>query len=276
MQSCRATQILKDLSSTALIAAIESNRIAFSLNLGRLPRVKLHSSAESDWFITNASFAMANQVARTQFTGGDIAAKIEETLSHFKARGVPMIWWVGPMMHPANLATLLEAHGLTGACDIPGMAADLRSLHETPAPRGLTVERVDNAESLAKWIAIIHEVFHFPDSMCDLHFQAYAHWNLARHCSWYHYLGWLDGEPVAVSSLLLAAGVAGIWAVATVPDARGKGIGAEMTLAPLREARALGYRVGILNSSPMGFDLYRKLGFQEYCKVGFYSWDAER
>jgi predicted acetyltransferase len=64
--------------------------------------------------------------------------------------------------------------------------------------------------------------------------------------------------------------VAGIYCVATTPEARGKGIGAEMTLVPLLEARAMGYKIGILQSSKMGEGVYRRLGFGEYGRLASY------
>ena len=77
---------------------------------------------------------------------------------------------------------------------------------------------------------------------------------------------------MATASLFLAAGVAGIYFVCTVPSARRQGIGAAITLAALTEAQALGYRIAVLSSSSMGYGIYRRLGFAEYCRIGIYTW----
>jgi len=70
----------------------------------------------------------------------------------------------------------------------------------------------------------------------------------------------------------MAAGVAGIYNVGTVPEARGKGIGAAITLAPLLEARSRGYKIAILHASELGYSVYRRLGFQDYCQMNIYVW----
>jgi GNAT superfamily N-acetyltransferase len=60
--------------------------------------------------------------------------------------------------------------------------------------------------------------------------------------------------------------------VCTVEPARRRGIGTAITLAALREAWDLGYTVGVLGSSEMGYPVYRRLGFVEYCRIGLYGW----
>jgi GNAT superfamily N-acetyltransferase len=87
-----------------------------------------------------------------------------------------------------------------------------------------------------------------------------------------NYLGYLEGVPVATSMVCLDGSVAGLWWVSTLPMARGKGIGTEMTLYPIREARQQGYRVGVLLATEMGYPLYKKLGYDDYYKTKTYVW----
>ena len=82
----------------------------------------------------------------------------------------------------------------------------------------------------------------------------------------------MAGEPVATATSFFAAGVAGVYCVSTVEPARRQGIGAAVTLAALREARDLGWSIGVLGSSEMGYGVYRRLGFREYCRIGLYEW----
>lgn len=88
------------------------------------------------------------------------------------------------------------------------------------------------------------------------------------------YVGYLGETPVGTALLFLGADVAGLYSVATVPEARRRGIGQAMTLQPLLDVRAMGYQIGTLNASEMGFGIYARLGFQEYCRLGRYLWSG--
>ena len=90
-----------------------------------------------------------------------------------------------------------------------------------------------------------------------------------------YYLARLDGAPVATSAMTLVAGVAGLYAVGTMEHARGRGIGAAMTLLPLLAARDLGYRIGILQASAMGYPIYARLRLQRTLPLPRLSVGAE-
>ncbi len=86
------------------------------------------------------------------------------------------------------------------------------------------------------------------------------------------FLAYYDGNPVASSLVFYEAGVAGIYSVTTLEEARGKGIGTAITLAPLNEAKKLGYEIAILQSSDMALNMYKHMGFKEYCKIEWFVW----
>ena len=80
----------------------------------------------------------------------------------------------------------------------------------------------------------------------------------------------MQDTPIATSALVLDAGVAGIYAVATLPEARRKGIGRMMSMRALLDARQQGYRVGVLQASAMGYPVYKQIGFREVCRYELY------
>jgi GNAT superfamily N-acetyltransferase len=269
-------EILKDLSPSALIMAIEANQFDLWRILAQMLQTELHHEPDMIWFSTDIPFYLCNLVGRAQFQHNDIDARIDTTLTRFKSRGRPMSWWTGPVTRPTNLGEYLEAHGLTHVEDYPGMAVDLLTLNvDLSGSPGLTIERVEDIEGLEKWIHPFTIGIGYPDYFAKIIFDSTAALSFDLHLPMHHYVGLLKGEPVACLTLILGSGVAGIYNVATVPEARRQGIGTVMTLMSLREARTLGYRVAILQSSQVGLGVYHRLGFKEYCKIGMYMWTGE-
>ncbi|MGD2145438.1 MAG: GNAT family N-acetyltransferase [Anaerolineae bacterium] len=264
-------EVLADSSAASLTAAIKANMLKYFRYLSSSPSTELFDSPKLTWFITGVPHPFMNGIFRTQLTPDDADDEIRRTLASFKARQVPFMWWVGSATQPADLGRRLEAHGLAYCEDTPGMAADLLALREDSAsPAGLTIQTVGDEDTLAQWVSAAVIGFEMPETGEDPCFDLFA--GVGFDLPLRNYLGLLGGKPVAASQLFLAAGVAGIYYVATVPEARRHGIGTAMTLASLREARAMGYRIGILQSSEMGLRVYGRLGFEEYCTLRYGIW----
>ncbi|HEX2087955.1 MAG TPA: GNAT family N-acetyltransferase [Solirubrobacteraceae bacterium] len=79
------------------------------------------------------------------------------------------------------------------------------------------------------------------------------------------------GDPVACASLVLAAGVAGLYNVGVVPERRRQGVGAATTAALMAEGGARGAETAVLWSSAAGVRCYCRLGFEERCRLTLYA-----
>ena len=251
--------------------AIEENGAEFLMALGRAAGAEIRDDVRVRWAIGNSPIDYHNCVVHADLAPEEAEEEIEASLRRMQAHNVPGSWHVGPSMRPPDLGERLVASGFEYGGDDIGMAADLSMLpDEVPVPEGFVVERVRDEAGLAAWVEALGSGF--GEGPVEAEWVGEMYRRLGEEASLRHYLGRLVGEPVATATLFIGAGVVGIYFVCTVERARRRGIGAAVTLAALREARDLGHTVGVLGSSEMGFPVYRKLGFEEYCRIGLYEW----
>ncbi|HEU5101092.1 MAG TPA: GNAT family N-acetyltransferase, partial [Roseiflexaceae bacterium] len=216
-------------------------------------------------------FPPFNGVVRARLQPETLSPTITTTLSHFTRRQVPMLWLVVPSTEPADLGRYLIEHGLSYTGDDPGMAIDLDMLpRNLRLPSGFTLEPVDDLSTLRTWCGFTDQTL-----VADALFAWGQTLGFASDREIIHFLGRLDGRAVATATLVLGGGVAGIYNVMTVPDVQRRGIGALMTVGPLEVARARGYQLGVLQSSQMGYPLYRRVGFEDYCRIAIYLWPGK-
>ena len=268
-------RILEDLSTATLVAAIKANLFAWYEYQGCSPVADRRDGPPLTWVLTPVQRPFLNNVLHTQLTPETADRAISDALAYFRSKDVTDVsWWVEPESQPADLAERLMAHGLTYTEGGPGMAADLLALHEEGgAPPDLIIEAVADKAGFDLYIEALRRSYELTDAHTNGMAELFG--SLSLDLPLRHYVGLLEGKPVAASQLFLGTGVAGIYCVGTVPEARRQGIGAAMTLAALRDARALGYRVGILHSSAMGFPVYQRLGFRELCRMSKFEWQAK-
>jgi len=182
-------------------------------------------------------------------------------------RGSPVLSaWIPLEPSPADIADRFLARGFRpnpGDRPEPAMAADLRNLpSQLPLP-GVEILRVASRRDVDTANRVLAEGFEAPPEVGTFLADLTADAVLDAGGSVRTFLATLGGRPVATALASVHAGVVGIYSVATVPEARGRGLGRAVTLAAMDEGASRGATVAVLEASEMGRPVYERLGFEE-------------
>lgn len=241
------------------VAAIERISRECFRSFHALPNGKLLDDGRIFGVLTNVPINFFSGIAMSVLSEDEVKTVLD-TL-----RGRPFRWWISPSTRPLNLASILAGHGLRHTYDAAGMMVDLAVVDfDAPLPRGLTIRRVTNLDD---WARVFMAGFERPASEEGVWPDAYAQCDDV----WAHFVGYLDGAPVATTSLLLCGDLAGVYHVVTLPAARGRGVGRAITVAALEYAKNMGATHAALQASEMGFSVYRAIGFVTYCELTLYD-----
>lgn len=262
-----------DAGRRFIVQAIEQNCAKLLLAMGRAGGGVERADAQVRWSIGGSPIDYHNCVVDADLAEDAADAVIADSLELMRAYGVPGTWHVGPSMRPADLGARLLRQGFReGGADL-GMAMELAAAPATvSAPAGLTVERVTNEASLAGFAQVLAQGFGEGEREAAWVAEVYDRMGLAENGPIQHYLGRLGGEPVATATLYITDDVGGLYFISTVPSQRRRGIGAAITLATLHAATRLGCRYAVLGASELGYAVYARLGFRDYCRIVIYEW----
>jgi GNAT superfamily N-acetyltransferase len=262
-------EFLDEFDASALVRVNEANLYALFPFSHDWPDATKYAGPDLSWCVTGIPFPWCNVAFGARLDPERVDEAVEAFVAEGEKRNVPLFWWIGQESRPADLGDYLGDYGFAPWGESTLMAADLYGLKEGVAgPRELSVRQAEDRESLKIWCRTTAEGFGMQGSAGAL--LEWFEGGVDLGIPLLFYLGYLEGRPVATSLLLLAEGVAGIYFVATLPAARRTGIGYSITLEPLREARRMGYGVGVLQASSAGAPVYRKMGFLESCKMRSY------
>jgi hypothetical protein len=171
----------------------------------------------------------------------------------------------------ADLADAAESEGMRRISEPPTPWMVLRErLPDAPTRDGVEVEQVSNEATFedvvrvaqAAWASVglppeeTAALLARPDRMLAPHLV----WALAR----------LDGRPAAAAMALCSHGVAGVYWVSTVPEARRRGLAEVVTRAVGNAGFDAGMRVAALQASVMGHPVYLRMGYQTVADMRWY------
>jgi GNAT superfamily N-acetyltransferase len=220
---------------------------------------------------TGLAFRAVNGAVALRLDPATIEERIADVARWFAGRVGPWRWLVGPTSSPPDLDRHLRAAGFDLVSDNPGMALDLDGAMEVEAPPdGVEIAPIDDMAGLDAWAEINRRALDL-DPLRTGAWRAAQDQAIGSPGPMRIWMATLHGEPAAAAALFEGAGVAGVYNVATVPEARGRGIGRAVTATVLAEAVVRGHRLAVLGSSDLGFPVYRRLGFREVSRLRSYA-----
>jgi len=185
----------------------------------------------------------------------DVEGALRRAREYFDARRLPFRFMVRSQFEWVCRDALRDA-GLREVARFPGMLLD--PLRDGPAPReDLVVREVQSDEDLVRYQETAFAGFGFPAASG----RVFLTDRLLEMPSVRLYLGLAGGRPVCTSALCATGPVAGIYWVATLPEARGRGFGEAITWRAVRGGIGLGCRFASLQASALGRPVYERMGF---------------
>ena len=222
------------------------------------------------------NYAAFNAAVMTGALNGDtveLARRINEPAAHFESRRLRWSYWycddlVGkPLLRQAR--HLLEKHHLGELTQAPGMIADLITPPTRILPPIEVKQVVDEPTRLA-FAHITSVAFDVPWNICK---EVYGN-DRAWKGTFQGYLAYLNGDAVASTAVVLAAGVNGVYSVGTLPGRRHHGYAEALMRGALeRVRRRTGVERTILQSTRSGLNMYLRMGYRKATNFTVYITD---
>lgn len=163
--------------------------------------------------------------------------------------------------HDDAFQPLMKQLGLVLPADqvpMPGMALHPIQPSGTTVPPGHEIRRVEDASGMDDHVVTGALGFGMPEEILRAIVAADT-WQLAGNAV---YVGYTHGVPVTTGLGIRTGTTIGVYNIATIENARRQGLGAAMTERVAADGAAEGCDLAILQASPMGRQIYERLGYR--------------
>jgi GNAT superfamily N-acetyltransferase len=258
--------------SLAIRNGLEENLWAMWSRFGKGEGCTLHTDQGALWFETPIPRLPYNSVIRFAVEE-NVDPRIDQIFETYRSRNVPFIWIVHPSARPTDIEQRLRARGFEEVELCHGMWMDLTRLtDEIALPDGFVVREVSQGRDVESLLDLVFWRWDVPGEYGgQLRKIAQAFEFGARGSAVRSWIAWKDGVPVSKVVLNCAAESAGVYGVATKPEARRFGLGRMLTLKALAAARRDGYKLGVLHSSELAKRLYESMGFRTFAPFRIFA-----
>lgn len=247
------------MNKPAALTCMEENLAGF--------QIRMSAARKDSWNVrsgnlcatyTGIGHAMFNNVLRSNLN----RVEAELVVARFEETGLPWGWFVSATSADSTPAMLGDL-GFAKAFEMRNMACDLRTNPVDRDSRGLRIERVGNAAGFEAFLHIVLSAFKEVSQIGADMSRAQNLMGYGDELAVQNFVGYEGDVPVATATVHLTEGVAGIYAVSTLEQHRGKGYGRAITAHCMAWGQNRGCRLAVLQASQMGLPVYQKLGFED-------------
>lgn len=266
------TNAIAGFTNEEVIQQVELNLWETWSNFGRGPGCTLHDEGDALWFETPIPILPYNTVLKFQVTH-NADQRIDALINGYADRNVAPLWILHPSSAPADLAERLQKRGYQEIEIAPCMGRSLENLPEAPAiPEGVEIREAVEDNDLMELYGLAAWRWGVPEEHRGQLRKMIEHFEIGeRGSNTRFWLAWKDGAPISKIGLYSGSGSAGIYGVATRPEARGLGIASILMNTAMQAAKEMGHTLAVLDSSPLAEKLYRRLGFVNVAPLRLYS-----
>jgi len=263
---------IKGYSTDEVIHQVELNLWETWSNFGRGPGCTLHEDVDTIWFETPIPIIPYNTVMKFQVQH-DVDERIDALIQGYTKRNVIPLWIVTPSSVPADIPERLQKRAFQEIEVVPGMARLLDNLPEPPPiPAGVEIREAREEQDLSELYGFAAWRWGVPEEYRSQLGQMIKQFNVGeRGSNTRFWMAWKDGAPISKIGLYNGSGSAGIYAVATKPEARGMGLAKILMNVAMQAAVEMGQKLCVLDSSPLAEKLYERLGFIRVTSIPLYS-----
>lgn len=251
-----------------IAAAIELNHFAALREFAQGDQSELLVNGEMMRVCSGVAYPLLNFVARPRFDPRQVQERIRSIVTYFGERKLPFLVYLHPRTTPPDLGYHLERHGMQPWGTQEGMALE-RLNPEVHTNRSVEIQVARDALTLDKAVEVYAGAYHLPAGAAA--YMRSVMMTALYDPAVYVYLARLHGIPAGTVTLVLKAGVAGLYGLGTLPEYRGHLVGTSLLVRAIFDAVGLGFRTAVLQGPPGGVRLYRRLGFEPYFRIEIYS-----
>ncbi|MHA2092012.1 MAG: hypothetical protein ACW98K_14255 [Candidatus Kariarchaeaceae archaeon] len=227
---------------------------------------------------SNIPSPMLNSIILKDTNTKNLDTQLRKIQDYFQDFLGPYQLWMKPGLSK-EIDAQLKSNKYRFVGDSNGLAIELDKMEHHDSPNSLYVQPVRDKNDFDKWVEIASYNLNLREdgkTIYNSRFKERDFKDLKSNSI--KYLGWLNAEAIACSTLILGGGVVGVYDDTIIPRLKRThwGIEESMVSVPLKQAMTSGYKVGVVHSSVGDLRRYRAFGFKERFKFPRYIFSPPR